>query len=285
LERITKGDTDLIDYLQRVAGYALTGDVREHVFWFGFGAGGNGKSLLHLTFAGILNDYATTAPIEIFLSSQIDQHPTGIASLRGARLAVASEVPDGRRWNEARLKSLTGGDIIPARRMREDFFQFRPVFKLMIFGNQKPALSTVDEAIRRRLNVLPLNATIPVEERDPRLVEKLRGEWPAILRWMIDGCLGWQRNGLNPPQSVTAATESYLADEDSFGQWFEACCKAVRNGFVTVQVLFASWKKWCEQNEEFSGSKKRFGQKLEGLGYERGKERGLRGYRGLACTK
>ena len=118
------------------------------------------------------------------------------------RLAIGSETEDGRQWAESKIKSLTGGDRIPARFMRQDFFEFNPQFKLFVVGNHKPGLRGVDEAIRRRLHFVPFTVTIPPGERDPNLPEKLKAEWPAILRWAIDGCLAWQREGLTPPASV-----------------------------------------------------------------------------------
>lgn len=134
---------------------------------------------------------------------------------------------NGRRWAEARIKALTGGDPISARFMRQDFFTFTPNFKLVIAGNHKPSLRSVDEAVKRRFNLIPFTETIPEAERDPKLAEKLREEWPGILAWGIAGCLEWQRIGLAPPPSVRAATESYLSDEDTIGQFLIERCALV----------------------------------------------------------
>jgi putative DNA primase/helicase len=118
---------------------------------------------------------------------------------------------------------LTGGDRLQGRFMRADFFAFAPQFKLVIVGNHKPSLRGVDEAIRRRLHLVPFTVTIPSEERDPQLSEKLKAEWPVILAWMIEGCLEWQEKGLAPPARVVDATATYLAGEDSFEQWRDEC--------------------------------------------------------------
>jgi putative DNA primase/helicase len=171
LERITDGNEELERFLQRMAGYCLTGSTREHALFFLYGTGANGKSVLLNTLSGILGDYARSAPIETFTASNVERHPTDLASLRGARLVMAVETEEGRRWAESRIKVLTGGDKIAARFMREDFFEFIPQFKLIIAGNHKPGLRSVDEAIRRRFHLVPFTVTIPEEERDETLTE------------------------------------------------------------------------------------------------------------------
>ena len=147
LNRITGGDVELQAFLQRMAGYSLTGDTSEHALFFGYGTGANGKSVFVETLAGLLGDYHRMAPIETFTATIGDQHPTNLAGLRGARLVTAVETEEGRRWAESRIKQLTGGDKVAARFMRQDFFEFTPQFKLIIVGNHKPGLRSVDEAI------------------------------------------------------------------------------------------------------------------------------------------
>jgi len=181
LDRVTGGQQDLVDFLQKVVGYCLSGDTGAHAMFFAYGTGANGKSVFINTVSGILGDYATSAPMEAFMASTNDRHPTELADLRGARLVTATETEEGRRWAEARIKQLTGGDPVKARFMRQDFFEFLPQFKLFIAGNHKPALRGVDEAMRRRLHLIPFTVTIPPAERDPGLTDSLRAEWPAIL--------------------------------------------------------------------------------------------------------
>jgi putative DNA primase/helicase len=176
------------------------GLTREHALFFGYGTGANGKSVLLSTIAGTLGEYHRTAPIETFTASNADRHPTDLAGLRAARLVTATETEEGRRWAESRIKKLTGGDKVAARFMRQDFFEYRPAFKLIIAGNHKPSLRSVDEAIRRRFHLIPFSITIPPEERDPDLAEKLKDERPAILAWLIEGCLEWQTVGLKAVQ-------------------------------------------------------------------------------------
>ena len=178
---------DVIEYLKRVAGYSLTGSTGEHALFFCYGLGANGKSTFLNAITGCAGDYHRAAPIETFTASKHDQHPTDLARLRGARLVTATETEEGRRWAESRIKALTGGDTIAARFMRQDFFEYTPQFKLIIAGNHKPGLRSVDEAIRRRFNLIPFGVTIPPLERDQQIGKKLKDEWPGILAWMISG--------------------------------------------------------------------------------------------------
>jgi putative DNA primase/helicase len=215
-----------------------------------------------------VDDYSRTAPIETFVASRSEHHPTDLAGLQGARLVTVAETEDGRRWDESKIKSLTGGDRISARFMRQDYFEFTPVLKLVIAGNHKPALRSVDEAIRRRLHLIPFTVTIPPAERDQSLSQSLRAEWGGILSWAMRGCLEWQRRGLDPPPSVREATKAYLEAEDALAQWIEASCVQRPNAVETVENLFRSWKDWAESAEEFVGSQKRFSQNLADRGFK-----------------
>lgn len=282
LERVTNGDTELQGFIQRIAGYSLTGDTSAQALFFGYGTGANGKSVMLETFAGILGDYHKQAPIETFTATNIDRHPTDLAGLRGARLVTAVETEEGRRWAESRIKALTGGDMVSARFMRGDFFEFRPQFKLFIAGNHKPGLRSVDEAIRRRFNLIPFAVTIPQEERDPKLAEKLKDEWSGILSWMIQGCLDWQANGLDQPEAVKLATKDYLEGEDALGAWLEECCELDVSSWELSGSLFTSWKVWAEKAGEYAGTAKKLSQQLQARGFEpirKSTGRGLGGIR------
>jgi putative DNA primase/helicase len=264
IDRITGHDPELAAFIQRMLGYALTGSTQEQCLFFLFGRGANGKSVLLNTVSSILGDgYHTTAPIETFTTSATDRHPTELAGLRGARLVTAIETEEGRRWAEAKIKSLTGGDKIAARFMRQDFFEFTPQFKLIIAGNHKPALLTVDEAIRRRFHLVPFAVTIPAKERDPNLTDKLKAEWPGILQWMIDGCLAWQRDGLDPPAAVREATREYLEAEDALATWMAERCTRDADAWESRTALFISWSVWAKTAGEPIGSQRAFVHKLE----------------------
>ncbi len=283
LDRIMGGDAELIAFLQRLTGYALTGSTREHVLAFLFGTGANGKSTFLNAVTGSTGDYHHAAPIETFTASNSDRHPTDLAGLRGARLVTSIETEEGRRWAESRIKALTGGDPIAARFMRQDFFEYVPQFKLLIAGNHKPALRSVDEAIRRRFHLIPFTVTIPPNERDRDLHDKLRDEWPGILAWMIEGCLEWQRLGLAPPAAVTDATAAYLEAQDAIAAWIDEQCERAATAWERSSLLFGSWKAWAERSGEPPGDAKRFRDRLElrGIFHKREPGTGRAGYCGL----
>lgn len=261
LDTITASEDELQLFIQRVFGYSLTGLTTEHALFFGYGTGANGKSVLFNTLSAIVGSYHKTAPIETFTENPGSKHPTDLAMLQGARLVTAIETEEGRRWQEARIKTLTGGDTISARFMRQDFFEYTPQFKLLIAGNHKPGLRSVDEAIRRRLHLIPFAVTIPEVERDPELFDKLRAEWPGILQWAIDGCYAWQERGLDPPISVRQATDDYLAGEDPIAAWIDEDC--VRSGSTNRTELYSSFKKYADRTGEFCPKASRFYDKLE----------------------
>ncbi len=281
LLRVTGGDSELISFIKRIAGYSLTGLTREHAMFFLYGTGANGKSTFTNTLTGCIGDYHRTAPIETFTDSKSERHPTELAGLRGARLVTAVETEEGRRWAESKIKSLTGGDLVAARFMRQDFFEYKPQFKLIIAGNHKPGLRSVDEAIRRRLNLIPFTVTIPPEERDPSLGEKLQAEWPGILAWAIDGCLLWQAKGLAAPAAVTDATAAYLEAEDAIASWIDDCCDREPQSWEQTSNLYANWVAWAEKAGEHCGSLKRFSERLETHNIEPLRKRDGRGFVGL----
>ena len=254
LSRVTGGDRDLVAYLQRVVGYCLTGHTREHALFFLYGTGSNGKRVFVNTVSSIMGDYAVTAPIETFTETRQDRHETELARLQGARLVTANETVAGKHWNEARIKMLTGGDKVPARFMRQDYFEYVPQFKLMMSGNHKPALRSVGEAMRRRLHLIPFMVTIPLKEQDHELPEKLKKEWPGILRWAIEGTALWRTEGLKPPQVVVNATAEYFDAEDDVENWIKDCCVRDANATHTSTELYLSWKNWAERTGRVGGA-------------------------------
>jgi putative DNA primase/helicase len=268
LREATNNDDGLIAFLQQFAGYMLTGDTKEHSLLFIHGGGGNGKSVLQNTFSGILDDYATAAAMETFVASSSDKHPTDLAMLHGARLVTASETEEGRSWAESRIKQMTGGDRIRARFMRQDFFEYTPQFKLMLIGNHQPTLRNVDDAARRRFNIVPFIHKPPAPDRD--LEAKLRAEWPGILRWMIEGCQMWQRTGLVRPKVVLDATEEYFTEQDSIRQWIEECCDIGKGTLSdTSSNLFRSWTTWANAHGEKPNTNKWFSATLKHQGFKK----------------
>jgi putative DNA primase/helicase len=281
LEKITGADADLQSYLQRVGGYCLTGVTREHALFDGYGKGRNGKSVFLNTVASILGTYAISAPMETFTAAATDHHPTELARLNGARLVTSSETEQGRPWAESRIKALTGGDRIAARFVRADFFEFVPKFKLFVIGNHRPRLRSVDEAIRRRLHLIPFSVVISAEECDPELFDKLKAEWPGILQWMVQGCIAWQRVGLNPPAVVRDATADYLEAQDAVGQWLEECIRESSMGITPGSELFKSWAAWASARGENVGAQRGLLDEIEARGYRRARTGKSRGFRGI----
>jgi putative DNA primase/helicase len=287
LHEATAGNNDLIRFIQQWCGYTLTGVTSEHALLFVYGPGGNGKSVFLNVLNMIMGEYAKTAPMDSFTASVGGKHPTDMAGMKGARLVTASETEDGQAWAEARIKSLTGGDIISARFMRQDFFEFRPEFKLTIVGNHKPVFRNVDDAMRRRINIVPF--TQKPEAPDRELETKLQAELPAILRWMVEGCLDWQKNGLVRPQVVKAATDTYFADQDLVGHWVEECCVRGKYESETMAELFKSWSAFSIANGEKPGTTKWFSQTLARLGASPVKNtpgnHGKRGFEGISVRR
>lgn len=284
LQHATGGDAETINFLQQYSGYCLTGDTREHVLGFLFGGGGTGKSAFANVLKGVLGDYAVTAAMETFTTSIGERHSTELAVLHGARVVIASETEEGRTWAESRIKSMTGGDPITARFMRRDFFTFQPKFKILICGNHMPQLRNVDDAMRRRFRIVPFK--VKPEKPDLELQQKLRSEWPEILRWMIDGCLDWQKHGLVSTKSVSAENDAYFSEQDSFVKWIEESCVVSSISAATTADLFGSWGNWAKRNGEEPGNTKRFSQAMGKAGFMHVKNvpghTGKRGFEGIA---
>ncbi len=270
LSRIFDCNEGLIGFIQRLLGYCLTGDTSEQVLPICWGEGANGKSTLVNVALDLLgDDYAIKAPPDLLLARRNDAHPTERADLFGKRVVAAVETDDGRRLAESLVKELTGGDRVRARRMREDFWQFRPTHKVILACNHKPEVRGTDHAIWRRLRLVPFNVVIPEASQDKHLGDKLREELPGILAWCVRGCLDWQTKGLGVPPEVETATASYRADEDSIGGFIEASCIIGLAYKVRAGGLYESYKTYCEKSGEPLLSQKRFGQRLTERGVKR----------------
>jgi putative DNA primase/helicase len=283
LADVTGGDTELQAYLQRVVGYCLTGSTSAHALFFLYGTGANGKSVFVNVVSTLLGGYAASAPMDTFMETRGDRHPTDLAGLRGARFVASIETEQGRRWNESKVKAITGGDKVSARFMRQDFFEYLPQFKLLIAGNHKPSIRNVDEAMKRRLHLIPFTVTIPTVKRDGKLTEKLLLERDGILAWAVEGCLLWQQHGLKPPDSVVSATEEYFEAEDALGQWIEERCYLHPEAKAATSDLFADWREWAERAGEYVGSIKRFAEMLLGRSFQQSRMHGgTRAFKGLS---
>ena len=284
LTEIFDGDTELVAFMQRVAGYALTGLTTEHKLLFLYGTGRNGKSVFLNTLTWLWADYARRAAAETFLNTNGEKHSTGLAGLQGARLVAGSELPVGKTWDESVIKDLTGGDKMTARFMRGDFFDFDPQLTLMIAGNNQPSFRGVDEAIRARVVLVPFTVTIPPEKRDKGLFDKLKAEGPAILRWAIDGALQWQERGLDVPAKVAAASAEYMDDEDTLGQFIRDELLEVRGHFTCAQDLYHRFAQWCDAKGLKAWTQLTLVKELKTRGFEPAKSNGRRGLKGLKLS-
>lgn len=282
LREATGGNLALEHYLQRMIGYCLTGHTREQVLFFVHGPGGRGKGTFLNTVAHVLGELATTAQMTTFTSSHNERHPTELAKLAGSRLVQAQETQRGRKWDEQRIKSLTGGDPITARFLFRDEFTYEPTFKLVFSGNYRPHVDSLDAAMRRRIQIIPFE-TEPKLKNNALQEEMRRSELPAILWWALEGAVMWYRDGLNPPPAVLAATEDYFTAEDALGRWFEDCCTASSDPQSKTRVLdlYESWGKWCQIEGEDHGTIKRFSEDLAARGFRKRKSNGQMVYSGL----
>lgn len=269
LVRATGGDEKMLGYLWRWFGYMLTGDTREECFLFLHGPGGSGKSTLTSVLTEILGDYAVTAKMETFAETKQQKHAEELARLDGARMVLTSETDEGHRWNESRIKWLTGRNKITANYMRANSFEFTPQFKLLIEGNHRPGLKSVGEEMRRRIHLVEYAGSIPEGERDKALKVKLRREYPAILHSMVEGCLEWCQHGLEPPTAIQTYVEEYLEAEDTLGSWLEECCELVADAPIMPSAAYKSFREWANAHGEYCPSQKRFSQKLQDRGFRK----------------
>lgn len=282
LAKITDADQELIDYLQRVCGYAASPFVSEQAFFFCYGTGGNGKGTFLNTIKAALGGYATQASLELLQATNHPKHNEELAALRGTRLVLTAETAQNQSWDEAKLKQLTGGDMVRANFMRQNSFEFAPVFKIIVVGNNKPVIRNADRAMRRRLQLIPFTVEIPEAERDLALFDRLVPEYPGILAWILDGFDAWRQRGLNPPAVVTNATEDYFENQDALQQWLDKSCNtADRNAFASSTDLYNSWKLFCEAAGERQGSRKGFVDRLEAKGFGRERTNKARGFNGI----
>jgi putative DNA primase/helicase len=282
LERIMGGNTELVRYLQRITGYALTGDVGEKAIFFLYGEGNNGKTTFLEVIRDVLGDYAGQVPIQSLMSKGSgDGIPNDIARLKGLRFVTSSEAEQGRKLAEARVKQLTGMGKLQARFLYGEYFEFDPTFKIFMDANYKPEIRGTDPAIWSRIKLLPFTVEIPPEERDKHLKQKLRAELPGILAWMVRGCLDWQKTGLREPEAVKTSTQSYKAEMDSVANFVEDVCELRPDGEATSKDLYDRYRKWCSEHGEEPVSQKQFGKELVKRGLENKKISGNRGWRGI----
>ena len=265
LRRIFRENDSLIGFVQRAVGYSLTGDTGDHVLFFLHGAGANGKSTLLNTLLVLLGPYGRQIESDLLMVRRSEVHPTGLSDLEGSRLAVAMEIEDGRRLAESLVKAITGGDRLTARRMHKDFREFWPTHKLWLGANHRPVVRGTDNAIWRRIRLIPFDVTIPPGEQDRFLSAKLREELPGILTWAVYGCLEWAAEGLGVPEEVRVATDSYRAEQDILSGFLDECCIQQPSASVGSTKLAEAYREWTGTQL----SQKALAQQLQERGFER----------------
>ena len=259
-------DAEIIAYVRDLLGYAATGVIRDHILPFFYGAGGNGKSVLTDVIMRLLGDYAGSAPAGFLMAKTINQHETEIARLDGLRFVVSSEINPSDRFDEAKVKLLTGGDQLTARRMREDHYDFRPTHKLFLMGNHQPRVSAGGPSFWRRLRLIGFTNQVRKEDMIDNLTDLLiEEEGPGILQWVVDGAANMLTNGLNEPKSVIEASQEYAEEEDSLARFVTEHLKL--GGGTAVRVPQADvkrrYKQWCDEQAKpmvatFTQTQKRF---------------------------
>jgi len=269
LDRVFAGNESMILFLQRAVGYSLTGSTVEQCLFLLYGAGANGKSTFLEIIRALLSDYAQQADFSTFLVKRNDGVRNDLARMRGIRFVSAVEGDSGRTFSESVLKQLTGGDRVATRFLFQEYFEFQPQLKLFLATNHLPAISGTDEAIWRRIKLIPFLVTIPENERDPNLRNRLLEELPEILRWAVAGCQMWQREGLNFPREVYEATQEYREETDNVGRFLTDCCIVNPRGRALLSSVSSAYTSWCVANCEDILPRREFNQELLRRGYRK----------------
>lgn len=273
---------DVRIWLQKFLGYCLTGQTVEQVLAFLIGLGANGKSVLIDVVLAILGDYGLRAAPDLVLASHNDRHPTEIADLEGARLAVCSEIEQGRTWAESTIKRITGDTTIKARKMGMNFYEFTATHKIIVAANTRPTVRGTDYAIWRRMRLVPFDVTIPPDKRDKHLVEKLLGERAGIFAWLVEGALLWQREGLGEPHVMTEAARVYRESQDVLGMWIEDECVQLSSLWTPGERLHTSYSDWCKRAGHEPWTRRAFTDRLtERPGISADRRHGGRGIAGI----
>lgn len=278
-------DAEVQVFVHKALGYSLTGKVGEQVFFFAYGSkGANGKSTFMEVVQHILGGYSRAMQAETLMlqhGCRAGASPD-IARLKSARFVSAPETPVGRRLDEQMVKQLTGGDTIVARYLYQDEFEFRPQMKLWVVGNHKPQIQGADQAIWRRVRLIPFDVVIPEEERNPNLTEELLEEAPGILRWMVDGCLDWQEEGLKAPAKVLESVAEYLEEMDVLGRFLAEKCQVGDGREVQSSTLYAAFQLWSEAEGQKVWSQTAFSLAMKERGFVKVKAGGVMNFTGVA---
>jgi len=285
LNTILAGDQDLMRYVQKVIGYALTGETKEKCFFILHGSGDNGKTLFINAVMAVLGDYAASTAMDTFIVNNPGAPGNDIMRLKGSRLAMASEAEKQFTLAEAKIKRLTGNDKYTARLLYKEPIDFYPEFKIFLLTNQIPKFSVTDVALMNRIHLVPFAVTIPKDQQDKDLLDKLKQEASGILNWAIRGCLLWQAEGLRPPKAVIAALEDYRLDVDVVARFIEECCMLVPAAKVGVNQLHNAYKEWCATYELDALGRKGFTDAVSARGFQKARAAGSVMWSGINITE
>ena len=274
LQDVFEGDSDVITFMRRFLGYCLTGLTREHLIAFLFGGGANGKSTLLDLVLWLMGDYALKLPASVLMAQRGERHPTEIAQLCGVRLAISNEIDEGEFWAESRLKELTGDTHATARYMRGDFFTFAVTHKHIIAGNHRPQVRAMDEALKRRMALVPFSAFFRGQHRDPQMLGKLKGEGAEVLGWLIQGASEWLEHGIDVPAAIRTASDEYASTMDALGNWIDDRCEREPDGTEAAKLLYRSYADWKRDRGEHPVSETRWSEQLVSRGFERYRSNG-----------
>jgi putative DNA primase/helicase len=279
---------DVIDFIQRAVGYSLSGLLSENCLFFAYGSGKNGKSVFFQAMEMLFQDYFQKAPTDMLMMKRGESGASNdVARLRGTRFVAAAELPEGKRFDESKVKDLTGDDTLVARPMYRDFFEFKPSHKLWVYGNHKPVITGTDDGIWRRIRLIPFTVTISEDQRRPahEIRAEFAAEMPGILRWALNGYYLWKHDGgLQTPASVLEATASYRQEMDGLGVFIDEYLSRSEVHTVPAADVYRVYKEWAEKNGEYVMKTRAFNTRLRERGYETKLDQSTNALKWLGCS-
>lgn len=281
LSEIFLGDTELVRYMQQAVGYSLTAAQTDHLFFFCYGEGSNGKTTFLKTLLSMTGDYGRQTPHDLLMEKKFNAHPTELAFLQGLRIAIGTEVKEGSGFDEGRLNMLTGSDIVTARFMRGDFFDFLPTHHLWLAGNHKPRVKAATHGIWRRMRLIPFLAKFEGKHIDKSLPDHLLTELPGILAWAVRGALDWKRNGFTTPEIVAQETQRYRSEENLFGTFVADRYTLDPDARVSCKNFRSDYVQWCEDEGPKPLGARAMGARMRAMGFTIIKSSGVRHWKGL----
>ncbi len=282
LQRIMQNDNSMISFLQRAAGYVMTGDTSEECIFMLYGTGANGKSKFIDALAFVLGEYARKTAIHTVLEAKSESAiSSDVAALRGVRFTYAAEPNKGKRLDEGKIKDITGREKISCCRKYCEPEEWQPQFKMFMSANHKIVFRGADEGIHRRIKFLPFSVKIPDAEKDTNLDQKLHTEAPGILNWMLAGVKSWLDVGLGFPEAAKIATKTYFEEMDTLGEFLEDCCILEPNLFIPFDDLYSIYIQWCEYKRTYIMTSKALSQSLNERDIISDKVKGIRGKKGI----